>query len=135
MKPTDEPKKKVGIFDRLEQSKIGATQRIEVTGLDKSLPSTSASIFSRLGGKSDDIDLDDERAVAFAGILKSAPKKVIQLNIDVIFRLIKYYIFRIYSAFFLSKTDCKHQKTGQTTAKSNSSEANPSQSSHNGCRL
>lgn len=40
------------------------------------MPSTSASIFSRLGGKSDDIEFEEERAVAFAGILKSAPKKV-----------------------------------------------------------
>lgn len=65
--------KKSGIFDRLEHTK-GITQRIEVTGLNSA---PSSSIFSRLGGKTDDdIDLDDEKAVAFAGILKSAPKKV-----------------------------------------------------------
>lgn len=65
----------MGIFDRLEQTKAGTyKQQVKVTGLGK-LP-TSASIFSRLGGKSDDIDLDHEKAVAFAGILKSAPKKV-----------------------------------------------------------
>lgn len=69
-------KKKVGIFDRLEQTKTGSTQqRVQITGVN-STPTTSASIFSRLGGKSDDIDLDDEEAMAFAGILKSAPKKV-----------------------------------------------------------
>lgn len=76
MKSDEGTRKKVGIFDRLEQTKGVTPQRIEVTGLT-SLPSTSASIFSRLGGKTDDIDLDDEQAVAFAGILKSAPKKVI----------------------------------------------------------
>lgn len=78
MKSDDGFKKKVGIFDRLEQTKVvSPQQRIEVTGLNM-LPSTSASIFSRLGGKTDDIDLDDEQALAFAGILKSAPKKVIR---------------------------------------------------------
>lgn len=73
----DEPiKKKVGIFDRLEQTKTGSTQqRVEITGLNN-VPTSTASIFSRLGGKTDDIDLDEEQAVAFAGILKSAPKKV-----------------------------------------------------------
>lgn len=73
----DSEAKKVGIFDRLEQTKVRpVNQQIKVTGLNK-VPATSASIFSRLGGKSDDIDLDDEKAVAFAGILKSAPKKVL----------------------------------------------------------
>lgn len=70
-----EEHKKVGIFDRLEQTKTSSTQRIQITGLND-LPSTSASIFSRLGGKSDDFECDDARAVAFAGILKSGPKKV-----------------------------------------------------------
>lgn len=73
VKSDEGTKKKVGIFDRLEQTKAGSSQRIEVTGLNK-LPS---SIFSRLGDKTDDIDLSDEQAVAFSGILKSAPKKVI----------------------------------------------------------
>lgn len=83
VKADDAPKKKVGIFDRLERTKAGESQRIEVTGLNNILPSTS--IFSRLGDKTDDIDLDDERAVAFAGILKSAPKKVMKrLNSDAI---------------------------------------------------
>lgn len=72
----DKEEKKLGIFDRLEQTKKKSIEpQIKVTGLN-SVPSTSSSIFSRLGGKSDDIDLDDEKAVAFAGILKSAPKKV-----------------------------------------------------------
>lgn len=62
--------KRSGIFDRLEQTK-SVVQRIEVTGLN-----SSSSIFSRLGGKTDDFDLDDEKALAFSGILKSAPKKV-----------------------------------------------------------
>lgn len=84
MKSDEGPKKKVGIFDRLEQTKTGSKQpqRVEITGVN-SVPTTSASIFSRLGGKTDDIDLDDEEALAFAGILKSAPKKVIEM----IFRL------------------------------------------------
>lgn len=69
-----EVQKKSGIFDRLEQTKT-VSQRIEVTGLGGS-PSTSTSIFARLGGKTDDIDLDDEQAQAFSGILKSAPRKV-----------------------------------------------------------
>lgn len=78
MKSDEGTKKKVGIFDRLEQSKVGSTQqRIEITGVN-STPTTTASIFSRLGGKTDDIDLDEEEALAFAGILKSAPKKVIE---------------------------------------------------------
>lgn len=77
----DKEQKKVGIFDRLEQTKKKSAQpHIKVTGISN-VPSTSAtSIFSRLGGKSDDIELDDDKAVAFAGILKSAPKKVGFLN-------------------------------------------------------
>lgn len=64
---------KKGIFDRLEKTKNNRPQpRIEVTGLDK----VHSSIFARLGGKSDDMELDEDRAVAFSGILKSAPKKV-----------------------------------------------------------
>ena len=73
----DKEEQKLGIFERLEQTKKKSVQpQLKVTGLN-SMPSTSASsIFSRLGGKSDDFDLDDEKAVGFAGILKSAPKKV-----------------------------------------------------------
>lgn len=71
-----EVQKKAGIFDRLEQTK-SVSPRIKVTGLDNSPPT---SIFARLGGKTEDIDLDDEKAVAFSGILKSAPKKVQQLK-------------------------------------------------------
>lgn len=100
----------MGIFDRLEQTKKRSSiqPQIKVTGLN-SVPSksSSSSIFSRLGGKSDDhihifsyifliffqnshiisfflvtlgksddIEMDEARAIAFAGILKSAPKKV-----------------------------------------------------------
>lgn len=73
----DKEEQKPGIFERLEQTKKKSVQpQLKVTGLN-SIPSTSvSSIFSRLGGKSDDFDLDDEKAVGFAGILKSAPKKV-----------------------------------------------------------
>ncbi|XP_055302866.1 uncharacterized protein C19orf47 [Sitodiplosis mosellana] len=78
---SDKEEKKLGIFDRLEQTKKKSAQpQVKVTGLN-SVPSTSASsIFSRLGGKSDDLDLDDEKAVAFAGILKSAPKKIVSIK-------------------------------------------------------
>lgn len=79
VKADEGTKKKVGIFDRLEQTKAGSTQqRIQITGVN-SAPTPTSSIFSRLGGKSDDIDLDDDQAVAFAGILKSAPKKVTKI--------------------------------------------------------
>lgn len=73
---SDKEVQKKGIFDRLEQTKTITTQKIQVTGI-KSSPSPSASIFSRLGGKTDDMELEEARAVAFAGILKSAPKKVL----------------------------------------------------------
>lgn len=73
----DQEQKKVGIFDRLEQTKKTSSfqPQIKITGLNN-VATSSSSIFSRLGGKSDDIEMDDEKAVAFAGILKSAPKKV-----------------------------------------------------------
>lgn len=73
---SDQEVKKVGIFDRLEQTKCGPSQQIKITGLNKSLSTASSSIFSRLGGKSDDIEIDEDKALAFAGILKSGPKKV-----------------------------------------------------------
>ncbi|XP_031617095.1 uncharacterized protein C19orf47 homolog [Contarinia nasturtii] len=77
---SDQEQKKVGIFDRLEQTKkVSVQPQIKITGLNN-VASTSSSIFSRLGGKSDDIDMDDERAVAFAGILKSAPKKIVSIK-------------------------------------------------------
>lgn len=73
----DKEEQKQGIFERLEQTKKKSVlPQLKVTGLNN-MPTTSASsIFSRLGGKSDDFDLDDEKAIGFAGILKSAPKKV-----------------------------------------------------------
>lgn len=101
MKADEAPKKKVGIFDRLEQTKTGSTQqqRVEITGVN-SVPTTTASIFSRLGGKTDDIDLDDEQAVQFAGILKSAPKKVIEnISIASNSKISRFFLFLI---FFLN---------------------------------
>lgn len=69
-------KKPAGIFDRLEQTKPDATrktQRIKVTTANK--PTGSSSIFARLGGKDEDNEMREDLA-AFAGMIKSAPKKV-----------------------------------------------------------
>lgn len=66
--------KKSGIFDRLELKSEVNEPSVKA--------STSSSIFSRLGGKSEsDIDLDESVSVSFAGILKSAPKKVSTENL------------------------------------------------------
>lgn len=106
-----EEKKKAGIFDRLEISKseLSASQpKIKVTGLNK-MPS---SIFARLGGKSsaDDIELDESVAVSFAGILKSAPKKVS----TIIFGSSTYRLILI----TLLITDGQHKETAETPTKS-----------------
>lgn len=70
--------KKKGIFDRLEREKGSPDQTVQMTtGLvGKSI---SSSIFSRLGGKS---ETEEEIDAAFAGIFKSAPKKVSEFERD-----------------------------------------------------
>lgn len=68
--------KPAGIFDRLEQIKSEPShkmQRIKVTTMNE--PSVSASIFARLGEKSVDDDMGEEE-LAFAGLIKSGPRKV-----------------------------------------------------------
>lgn len=64
--------KKKGIFDRLEREKSPSDQTIQMTTGFAGKP-ISSSIFSRLGGKS---EKEEEIDAAFAGIFKSAPKKV-----------------------------------------------------------
>lgn len=78
----DQEDKKKGIFDRLEQGHINSKtneQTVKVTGLGKPI---SSSIFSRLGGKSEKDEQIDEPSISFAGILKSAPKKVRSFSYD-----------------------------------------------------
>lgn len=69
---TNTQEKKKGIFDRLEQEKSSTDQTFQITAGLAGKP-ISSSIFSRLGGKSEN---EEEIDAAFAGIFKSAPKKV-----------------------------------------------------------
>lgn len=95
----EKEEKIVGIFDRLEKTKQKSEQpQIKITGLNR-MPSTS--IFSRLGGKSDDIEMEDEKAVGFAGILKSAPKKV-----GFIIELIN--VFEVFISSYFYHIDCEY---------------------------
>lgn len=69
----DTHEKKKGIFDRLELERGSSTdQTFQITAGLAGKP-ISSSIFSRLGGKSEN---EEEIDAAFAGIFKSAPKKV-----------------------------------------------------------
>lgn len=74
---SDKTDEKKGIFDRLDMPKAQVEPKlkgptIQITGLKKPV----TSIFSRLGGKNESDELTDEQSISFAGILKSAPKKV-----------------------------------------------------------
>lgn len=86
------------------------------------MPATSASIFSRLGGKTDDIDIDDEKAMGFAGILKSAPKKVLKLQLKRsitssihLLPLSVIHLLPLYSFFFQIGSIKKASKPQQKT--------------------
>lgn len=68
---TQETKKK-GIFDRLELEKSPTEQTFQMTTGLSGKP-ISSSIFSRLGGKSQQ---EEEIDAAYAGLFKSSPKKV-----------------------------------------------------------
>lgn len=74
----DQPEtKKKGIFDRLEMERSSPDQTIQMTTVGLVGKPISSSIFSRLGGKS---EIEEEIDVAYAGIFKSASKKVSNAN-------------------------------------------------------